>query len=540
MAKSQGKSEKNKKPERLIHVIRLGIELHPGNRELFEKRFAIMNRIHNTMVDVSRKHLRMLDRDELYQELLPQYKKLRQIKKPTKAQTEEIQTLAEQLEEIRASYYLTNNSLQHWILPMSHKFSHHVSSEQVQKEATRVYAGIAEVIFHGAEDIAFKNRNQQRTICGKSPKNGIILYDRFHRNYLPKRDLKKISEDPELCDEDMFRWIDQYFYLNIDYDDPYIVEALNADVAYCEIERLAFNDGWHYYLNVYLKGPAPKKHTMGNSTAGIDPGTSTMAMVSDTAIMLRELAPDVAKYEKEIAKLQREVDRSERISDPQNFDTKGKIKKGKHKWHRSKTCRKNRQRIRTLYRKKSAYVRQSHEILANEMLADSDMFIVEDMDYRALARRSKKKPKRKTIPAIVTKKDGTKQKIYMFERKKRFGHSIQCRAPSEFLTILQRKCKQYGGTYHEIDTVEFRASQYNHDMNEYIKVGLSCREKVIAGQTVQRDLYSAFLIRCSNSNYNRPDRAMCMKKFDSFIVHINEEINYMKSNRISMKRCFGF
>lgn len=75
----------------------------------------------------------------------------------------------------------------------------------------------------------------------------------------------------------------------------------------------------------------------------------------------------------------------------------------------------------------------------------------------------------------------------------------------------------YGGSIMYTDTKAFRASQYHHDTDEYTKVDLSDRWKVIEGHRVQRDLYSGFLIRHSNKKGTAPDREQCQMDFDKFV-----------------------
>ena len=62
----------------------------------------------------------------------------------------------------------------------------------------------------------------------------------------------------------------------------------------------------------------------------------------------------------------------------------------------------------------------------------------------------------------VKQKDGTVKVIQKYKRKKRFGRSINRRAPARFLLELERKVESVGGVYAEVDTKEFKASQYNH------------------------------------------------------------------------------
>lgn len=233
------------------------------------------------------------------------------------------------------------------------------------------------------------------------------------------------------------------------------------------------------------------------------------------------------------------MDRSKRMMNPQNYHEDGTIKKGKKTWKYSRMYFKKRDLVKTLYRKKSSVIKQSHEILCNKLLQDSRTFLVEDMDFKALQKRAKE-TKRQEKQSAVRQKDGSVKMVYKYKRKKRFGHSIGSRAPSLFLTILKQKTKLYGGTWIKIKTKEFRASQYDHIKDEYIKVPLSQRWKEIGNYLIQRDLYSAFLIRYAASDRKHANRKKCLLNFENFRKMHDRLIEEMKRSGRSMKQCFGF
>ena len=325
-------------------------------------------------------------------------------------------------------------------------------------------------------------------------------------------------------------------------NDPYKTEALSHDISYCEIKRMMFNNGWHYYVVLYLKGDAPKKLVkIGPNEMGIDPGVSTMAGVSDDKAVLKELAPKSKDYDKQIRKLQQKMDTSKRISNPNKYNQDGTINKSnRDRWVYSNTYRKNRRQLKCVYRKKSAYTKQSHEELANELLEDSSTFFVEDMNYAALGKKSKKPAERQDKTTDVKQKDGTIRAVKKYKKKKRYGKSLNNRSPSLFLSILKRKCELYGGQVQTVKTKTFKASQYDHVKDEYIKVPLSQREKVIGGYTVQRDLYSAFLIKNTDCTLEHADRDKCIHEFEHFVMIHDQLINCLKASNTTMKQCFGF
>ena len=140
----------------------------------------------------------------------------------------------------------------------------------------------------------------------------------------------------------------------------------------------------------------------------------------------------------------------------------------------------------------------------------------------------------------VKQKDGTVKVIQKYKRKKRFGRSINRRAPARFLLELKRKAEAVGGVYAEVDTKEFKASQYNHVTDTYEKIPLSQREKEIGKRKVQRDLYSAFLIRNADLDFKHPDREKCEYEFEYFADMQEQLILKMKESGLSMRQCFGF
>ena len=140
----------------------------------------------------------------------------------------------------------------------------------------------------------------------------------------------------------------------------------------------------------------------------------------------------------------------------------------------------------------------------------------------------------------VKQKDGTVKVIQKYKRKKRFGRSINRRAPARFLLELERKVEAVGGVYAEVDTKEFKASQYNHVTDTYEKIPLSQREKEIGNRKVQRDLYSAFLIRNADLDFKHPDREKCEYEFEHFADMQDQLILKMKESGLSMRQCFGF
>ena len=517
-----------------MHVLGLRLATTEYDEQALADRYFIIFRIHNVVVRHAKKLLRRLEYHKEYQSAREEYttllkeKNMGRVKLP-KEKSNRMKELSGVMNNIRREMGLSKACFESYIRVCGRKYKKHISSQQVQKEADRVWEGVEKVLFGNGEELHFKKLRDFTTICGKSAGNGIkfdketfsIEWNGLNiRCRLPRKD-KDVRDNM-----------------------PYIMESLDHKISYCEIKRRMFPNGWHYYLNIYLEGDAPKKlKVVGNddNLAGLDLGTSTAATVSGSMVTLKELAPKCHEFNRKIRSILRHMELSKRESNPNKYKPDGTIdKSNKDRWVFSKTYLKLRNRLKSLYRQKSEYTDQSHRHYINRLIADSVNFITEEMNFSALQKRSKKKAERSDRDSVVVKKDGSEKSVHKFKRKKRYGSSMNNRSPARFLVLLEHKAKLYGGTVCKVDTWNFRASQYDHVTDTNTKVTINDRFKDIGGHTVQRDLYSGFLLKNSNGELNHPDRKKCIYGFDGFLELHDELVNRMKSDGISMKVCFGF
>lgn len=509
-----------------MHTVTLPLKTTRHDEHAMNKRFLALQHIHNVMVKKANKEIIQLRHNKEYRDLLVKRKELSKNRKHSKKKEKALKQCNDKLKAIREGLGLSEPGFQSYLKEAGKKYKHMLTSTQVQKEATRVWSGASSVVFGKGKMIHFKKAIEMDTIGGKNATNGVVF-------------------DKEDCS---VRWLGLHIKCKLPkrklYDDKiseyeYVMRSLDHEVKYCEIKRLMFNSGWRYYVIVYLDGPSPERLSVGTDTVGIDPGVSSIAAVSDNEVLLQELAPKAKEYNKQIVELQQRMDISRRTSNPENFNEDGTIKKGKKKWKYSKNYKRNRRKLKTLYRKKSEYIKCFHKTLCNKLLKKYNHIIVEKMNFKSLQKRAKE-TKRQETSTEIKQKDGSVKSINKYKRKKRFGKSLNDRAPGYLMATLQAKCIALGGTFQEIETKSFKASQYNHVSGKNEKIPLKQREKKIGKHIVQRDLYSAFLIRNASKNLKKPHRTNCKKHFKHFVDMQNNLIDNMKANNISMKQCFGF
>lgn len=82
---------------------------------------------------------------------------------------------------------------------------------------------------------------------------------------------------------------------------------------------------------------------------------------------------------------------------------------------------------------------------------------------------------------------------------------------------------------------DYRASQYDHTVDDYIKKRLSDRMyKLKDGTEVQRDWYSSFLLYCYDYRTKDIDKNKCISEFDKCYSKEKALIEWIKVNEIKV------
>lgn len=237
-----------------------------------------------------------------------------------------------------------------------------------------------------------------------------------------------------------------------------------------------------YYLQLTISGEKPQKgRSLGKGTVGIDIGPSTVATSSLQGVHFEKLADRCDNIEHELFLVNRKIDRSRRANNPQNYNEDGTIKRGVRLiWKKDKYAKRyaNLKQIRKeLFRKQAEIRKLQHLEMANAMLSQGNIFIVENNPIDAWARRTK---------------ETTRTKTGKNRCKKRYGKSIANHAPSMFVSILKNKVLSLGGQFHEVD-VRYAATQFDFTNGVKTKHKVSERSITLSnGRTHQRDMLSAF------------------------------------------------
>ena len=335
------------------------------------------------------------------------------------------------------------------------------------------------------------------------------------------------------------------------------------------------------------------RHTYGKGDVGIDLGPQCVELATLDKVDAFNLAErnGHSSFENEYKEkeLYRAMDRSRRATNPKNYNEDGTIRKGKKIWKKSKRYKKLQKRHRDLCRKNAINRHLAINQKAYEIRAIADSVGIEPCNAKAMQKRAKKqeqptldavtqnataaettdvrpanygqtgKPSQEEVKRKVEAegaKDGKEDKTtnnvkgskQLNEtttedkpkpkrgrgqgRRKRFGHSILNRCPGYFFARLKQVFESTGGEFHVVDKM-YRASQYDHQANTYIKKKLGDRKHIFPdGLAVQRDIYSSYLLLCHNEDYTAPDRDKCIRNFEKFRKNHDECMKRLARNHV--------
>ena len=313
----------------------------------------------------------------------------------------------------------------------------HLGTHVCQKVSNRAFLAVQKLSFYKAKKVHFKPKGEFISLEGKNNKTFL----RYSNGYalVGKRAFKCIINPKDL-------WLSY---------------ALNQRIKYCRLIHKTINGKDRFYIQLILEGIPFQKYKIGQGETGLDIGPSTIAVVSETQVILKEFCDELVFLDKEKRRIQRLQDRRLRVSNPANYNANGTIKKGRKVWVKSKRYMKTQVQMKEVERKLTETRKHLHGRDANLIITEAKTVKTEKLSYRAF------------------------QKI--------FGKSIGRRAPSAFIRLLERKLFYQGGKLIEFSTYKTKLSQTCH-CGTIQKKKLSDRwHNCHCGVKAQRDIYSAFL-----------------------------------------------
>ena len=544
-----------------IHTLEVELKVNREQKKLLIDTSEQMRQLSNVLIGTFKKNYEQMIRTKRYKKTMNKYfeiiekiskinnkidntddkKLLKELKNNKKSLEDDKKLISNQLEDIRIDFNIFKSYYTKKAEFLYKNIFTNLNSILALKVVDRCWLQFEKLMFKSkTKKIKFKKYGFLPSLEGKQAERCIVLkqkQDKLYINTLGESFELKIKNN-DIYTKNLLELIKVYM------NDSENIENINIDRVKngqkpLDTYRIIFNrivikrirGKFRFYVQILYEGRPWKldkngnlKNKQGTGRIGIDYGTSTIAVVSESKVIYKNLAEEannLKHLERQLKILQRKMDRSRRSTNPDCFNSDGTYKKGTKIKVKSRNYKKILKQFREINRKLSCIKKYEIGRDANIIRSLGDQIYGEHMNFQGLAKRSKN--------TTINQNTGK------INKKKRFGKSISNRCPGLMVSTLKNK---FGNRYHEVNTWEFKASQYNHITNTCIKKKLSQRiqELDYNGETItiQRDLYSAFLLMNSNNTLDKPDLNLCNITFENFIVNHTICINNLKANNIKV------
>ena len=560
---------KNYHKESNRHVLVLEADVTEEQKRMILHTSNLIRIAGNCLATVMKRNYEQLVRTKRYRNLKSLYKKAKD--------TDDKKLLASvtaQIQEIQESYNVTWDFCRKEMNKI--KDIYHINSIFARSKAEDVWSGIKKCLYGDGNTIHFKKYGDYPEIRAKEIKRGISVYPVVSDNgnnslklhimksefnltvNKPKHNktrsgniISDILEPHDRFAEDEVNAVCRYL------ENPDVIDKAAVDLyektgelldsyrpCYVSLVIREIRGELRIFAHITIEGTAKTKfnkdgtrrHQYGKGFIGCDIGPQSIAYTSKEEVGLKNLAErgaSIKAREQKEARILRKMDRSRRAMNPENYNDDGTVRRGKKTWKKSNRYKKLHSQYRNICRiaAENRHLAINEEV--NHMRALGNVFITEPKNAKKLQKRSKK-TERQDKPSVVQKSDGTEQLIYKYKRKKRHGKSIKNRCPGYFQAQAKAKFERTGGVYIEVSAT-YRASQYDHTCNKYIKKALSQRMyELTDGTRVQRDWYSSFLMYCIGTDLQNISRYKCKRYFDELYAKYLKLEQYIINNKITV------
>ena len=403
-------------------LLELPLKIDWGNEKQIRAHLEAARCLYNALLREASKRLRLMRND-------PAWQKARAIPRTKKIER------AQAFSVLRKQYHFSEYEMHEFAkVARTGWIADHIDSTMAQTLGTRAYQAANRVCVGKAKRVRFRSKGRGiDSVEGKRNDVGM-----------------RFVFDPNAGDGGFLVWNKEVIPAIIDWLDPVVQHGLGHKIKYVRLIRRkasgpqaqgADQDGNRYFVQLVLEGHAclKKKHEQtGSDTVGLDIGPQTLAIVpreakADLVTFCSALAPNAKKKRR----LQRKMERQRRANNPDNYYEKGRVKKGKKRWHESQRYKATRRQHANAERKLAAHRKSLHGKLAHDIVKVGTTIHIEKTSFTGW--------------------------------QKQYGRSIGLRAPGMFVAHLARIVAKTGGTLTEVSTFQTRLSQYCHQCGQYHK-----------------------------------------------------------------------
>ena len=439
----------------IMSVVTIPLKTRIYEEDIINKRMELCRKVYNNMLHDRLKALRKMEHDKDYIESLKvihsayktEDKKVQKEIKKSQAYKDAQEMQKNKLREYGFSEFDFKSQVLLYTKPFTTNITATVASYTI---AAPMWAAFNKYLFSNGQAIHFKKYDSQNSITsdGKAGLKIVLANKKSTRHPESPFGLSVMYGSNRggkvIC-----------MPLMVDKNDLYMQEMICHDIKIVRLIRRKIHGKYRYYIQLTVDcPPAIKfdrqtgeiKNPINDGNVGIFIDTRKITICSKDGIKQIDLINQKQlEMEETIARINRYLDTSRRISNPENFNPDGTIKKGtivegrrtKLNWTNSKNYLKARDKKADIQRRLAEQRKIRAGEITNVILSHGNNIICNKYNFKA---------------AQMRRKESEVNENGQNTSKKKAGKAISFSAPATLLTMLDNKLIARG--YNPINKVE--------------------------------------------------------------------------------------
>lgn len=451
-------SRRNQSP---VSVITIPLKTEIWQEDILSKRMELCRDVYNTMLGKRLKDLHKIEK-------LPEYEKaIAEIKRVYSISGSQDLAMEKKTISFKKAIGTKNTILSEWgftefgfnmiAIEEAKYFKENIpATTALHSIASPMWAAFDRYLYGDGKMVHYKKQGSFNSLASNG-KSGIRLVNSVGETVFRRHGKEKLSLVCGTRGNKILK-----IPLMIDNKNKYMLEMLDREIRIIRIVRKKVKGRYRFSVQLTVDGaPAVKKndngenlHSISQGDVGIHIDTRYITIASKDGIKTIDLSYNY-DIEDKIASLQVYIDNSRRISNPENYNDDGTIKKGRMrngqritlKWTYSNGYKKAVNEIANLKRKAAESRKIRANIIANDILSIGSHIVVNDFSFRDAKRKKKK------VDYSISGKQLTKK----HDRK-----AIEQNAPAQILNIIDRKLVSAG-----LDTIKRKNIEIDKSKDDY-------------------------------------------------------------------------
>lgn len=383
--------------------------------DILLKRFQIARQLYNELMTITRKRHLEMKRTKKYREAY--------LIEDTKEKKKVYQDLYKQ-------YRLSQYHFQNDMTRLYKIYSHHIDSSTAGQIAIRVWQAHERCLFKDGKRLNY--RKEIRSLTSGNNRAGITIRD------------QKV------------RWKGLQIPVQIK-GTQYEQAALQNPIVR---NTIVYRKN-KFYIQILFQNLPFLKYRPGNGNVGIFIKVSNLYIATEEKTYHWKLPSRRDESEKRIKELTQRMERSRRATNPKNYLSDGRIKKGKLHWHYSEKYKRMRKQLTDLCDTEKGYLQQEYYKLVNEVVKLGSHFAIGKLEYAEMKKKREVEERKRQIE--------NKQKRRM----------LQGYAPSLFLEMLKVKLSYYENTSFVLVPKELYKDGIGEKGSDSKNIAERCREYLL-------------------------------------------------------------